>query len=43
MFDGSVEGLVMNMIRTRQIDSTKLAELAEKVARAEGEANALRK
>lgn len=43
MFDGSVEGLVMNMIRTKQIDSTKLAELAEKVARAEGEADANRK
>ena len=43
MFDGSVESLVMNMIRTRQIDSTKLAELAEKVARAEGEADANRK
>lgn len=43
MFDGSVEGLVMNMIRTKQIDSTKLAELAEKVARAEGEAHANRK
>src|ERR1700694_1576455 len=39
MFDGSVEGLVMNMIRTKQIDSTKLAELAEKVARAKGEAD----
>jgi predicted transcriptional regulator len=43
MFDGSVEGLVMNMIRTRQIDSAKLAELAEKVAKAEGEADAKRK
>jgi len=36
MFDGSVEGLVMNMLRTKQIDSAKLAELAEMVASAEG-------
>jgi predicted transcriptional regulator len=40
MFDGSVESLVMNMVRTKQIDSAKLAELAEKVATAEGELNA---
>jgi predicted transcriptional regulator len=43
MFDGSVEGLVMNMLRTRQIDAARLAELAEKVADAEGEMNANRK
>jgi BlaI family penicillinase repressor len=39
MFDGSVEGLVMNMLRTKQIDSAKLAELAELVADAEGESD----
>jgi predicted transcriptional regulator len=43
MFDGSVEGLVMNMLRTRQIDAAKLSELAEKVANAEGEMDAKRK
>lgn len=40
MFDGSVEDLLMNLLRTRQIDAAKLAELAQKVARAEGEADA---
>ncbi len=39
MFDGSVEDLLMNLLRTRQIDAAKLAELAQKVAQAEGEAN----
>jgi predicted transcriptional regulator len=43
MFDGSVEGLVMNMVRTRQIDSSKLAALAELVASAEGESDGNRK
>jgi predicted transcriptional regulator len=43
MFDGSVEGLVMNMLRTKQIDAVKLDELAKKVASAEGELNADRK
>ena len=43
MFDGSVEGLVMNMLRTKQIDAAKLDELAKKVASAEGELNADRK
>jgi predicted transcriptional regulator len=43
MFDGSVEGLVMNMLRTKQIDAAKLDELAKKVASAEGELNAKRK
>jgi len=37
MFDGSVEGLVMNMLRTKQIDSAKLSKLAKMVASAEGE------
>jgi BlaI family transcriptional regulator, penicillinase repressor len=35
MFDGSAEGLVMNMLRTKQINAKKLTELAEKVATAE--------
>lgn len=43
MFDGSVEGLVMNMLRTKQIDAAKLDELAKKIASAEGEMNADRK
>lgn len=43
MFDGSVEGLVMNMLRTKQIDGAKLDELAKKVAKAEGDLNANRK
>jgi predicted transcriptional regulator len=43
MFDGSVESLVMNMFRTKQIDAAKLAELAEKLATVEGEPNADRK
>ena len=43
MFDGSVESLVMNMLRTKQIDSAKLAELTEMVASAEGESNGDRK
>ena len=36
MFDGSVESLVMNMVRNKQIDAAKLAQLAEIVAKAEG-------
>jgi predicted transcriptional regulator len=43
MFDGSVEGLVMNMVRTKQIDSAKLAELTELVASAEGDLDGDRK
>ena len=43
MFDGSVEGLVMNMLRTKQIDSAKLAELAELVSSAERESDGDRK
>jgi predicted transcriptional regulator len=42
MFDGSVESLVMNLVRNKQLDAAKLAELAEKVARAEGGADANR-
>jgi predicted transcriptional regulator len=40
MFDGSVEGLLMNLVRTQQIDAAKLTELAQRVADAEGEASA---
>jgi predicted transcriptional regulator len=43
MFDGSVEGLVMNMLQTRQIDAEKLVELVKKVASAEGGPHADRK
>lgn len=43
MFDGSVEGMVMNMVRTKQIDATKLSEIAKRVAELEGEPNADRK
>jgi predicted transcriptional regulator len=35
MFGGSVEGLLMNMVRTRQVDAVKLKELAKRVAKAE--------
>ncbi len=40
MFDGSVEGLVMNMVRTRQLNAAKLAELSRKVAAADKEDDA---
>jgi BlaI family transcriptional regulator, penicillinase repressor len=40
MFDGSVEGLMMTLVRTKQVDPAKLAELAQRVADAEGEADA---
>ncbi|MGC2615638.1 MAG: BlaI/MecI/CopY family transcriptional regulator [Terracidiphilus sp.] len=43
MFDGSVESLVMNMVRTKQIDSAKLAALVELVASAEGDSDGDRK
>ena len=43
MFDGSVEGLVMNMFRTKQIDAAKLSKLAEMVASEEGESDGDRK
>jgi predicted transcriptional regulator len=36
MFNGSVEDLLMNLVRTKQVDATKLAELAHRVAAAEG-------
>lgn len=39
MFDGSVEGLVMSMLRTKQINARKLTELAEKVSKAERKAD----
>lgn len=37
MFDGSSEALVMNMLKAKQIDAAKLAELARKVDSAEGD------
>lgn len=37
VFEGSAESLVMSMVRTRQLDAAKLAELAKKVAAAEEE------
>jgi predicted transcriptional regulator len=40
MFDGSVEDLLMNLVRTRQIDAAMLAELAERVASAEAKHDA---
>ena len=43
MFDGSVEGMVMNMVRTKQIDATKLSEIARRIAEVEGAPNADRK
>jgi len=36
MFDGSVEDLLMNMVRTRQVDAARLAELVQRVSKAEG-------
>jgi predicted transcriptional regulator len=42
MFDGSVEGLVMNLVQNKQIDAAKLAELAERVAKVEGGSDASR-
>ncbi len=39
MFDGSVENLLMNLVRTEQVDAEKLAELVQRVAQAEGEHN----
>ena len=35
MFGGSVEGLLMNLVRTNQVDATRLTDLAKRVARAE--------
>jgi predicted transcriptional regulator len=40
MFDGSVEGLLMNLVNTKQVDAAKLAELVQRVARAEAQRNA---
>ena len=40
MFDGSVEDLLMNLVRTKQVDGAKLAELAQRVADAEGDSDA---
>lgn len=38
MFDGSGENLVMNMLRTKQIDKAKLAELIKNFEASEGKA-----
>jgi predicted transcriptional regulator len=35
MFGGSVEDLLMNLVRTNQLDAAKLAELAKRVATVE--------
>jgi predicted transcriptional regulator len=40
MFEGSGEALVMNMLRTKQIDAEKLASLIEKFDASEGDADA---
>lgn len=40
LFDGSAEDLVMNMVRSKQVDGAKLAELARKISIAEEEAYA---
>jgi predicted transcriptional regulator len=39
MFNGSVEDLLMNLVRTQQVDAAKLAELVQRVANAEGDPN----
>jgi BlaI family transcriptional regulator, penicillinase repressor len=35
MFGGSVEGLLMNLVQTKQVKAAKLEELAKRVAKAE--------
>jgi predicted transcriptional regulator len=35
MFGGSVDGLLMNLIKTRQLDPKKIAQLTERIAREE--------
>ena len=40
VFDGSVEDLLMNLVRTRQVDATKLAELAHRISITEGDPDA---
>jgi hypothetical protein len=35
MFGGSVEGLLMNLFKTRQVDPDTLAALSEKLAKEE--------
>ena len=39
MFNGSVEDLLMNLVRTQQVDAAKLAELIQRVTNAEGDPN----
>jgi BlaI family transcriptional regulator, penicillinase repressor len=36
LFGGSVDGLLMNLVNTRQLDAAKIAELAERVERETG-------
>lgn len=40
LFDGSVDNLLMNMVRSKQVDAARLAELTRRVSIAEEEANA---
>ncbi|HEY0758981.1 MAG TPA: BlaI/MecI/CopY family transcriptional regulator [Acidisarcina sp.] len=40
MFGGSVEGLLMNLMKTRQLDAGRLAELARRVAKEEEKGHA---
>lgn len=40
MFDGSVENLLMNLVRTEQLDAKSLVDLARRVTEAEGRASA---
>jgi BlaI family penicillinase repressor len=39
MFNGSVEDLLMNLVRTQQVDAARLAELIQRVTTAEGGPN----
>jgi predicted transcriptional regulator len=43
MFNGSVEDLLMNLIRTQQVDKARLAELLQRVADSEGDPHEDRK
>ena len=36
LFGGSVDGLLMNLVKTRQLDSRKIAELAQRLDRKTG-------
>jgi predicted transcriptional regulator len=43
MFNGSVEDLLMNLVRTQQVDKTRLAELLQRVSDSEGDPHEDRK